>query len=489
MTSWRWRCLLALRGAWLLAIVPLFPLQASAANLDFTLAASEPVVVTGSPRIAIDVGGVTRYATYSSGSGTAALTFAYGVQPGDFDANGITIASPIDLNGGLLTDLAGNPPAALTLAVPDTSGIKVQTYTAAFITNPVTNANANSVSFAISRAPVGASFNYAITSSGGSATVTGSGTFSAATQTVSGVDVSALPFGTLTLSVTVSTVPGGTGAARTATTMPTFTGVLDGVPAAAAAFSLRRLRSAHTGALLRARRSSDNVQQDIGATVGGNLDTAALATFCGASSCFVQTLHDQSGNGLDAVQANATLQPRIFSGGITDAEGGRPALLFASAAPVLIAPAIPGQTITGTFNAVGRLAETSVNRHIIGDRGGGGRIIRAVAGGTGFLVANIGASAASLPGSPLQQRIVTMLSGISGVSGVLDGAVSAGGTGTVFNGDSYPFWIGGGGFGQSAVGDWIGTISEAMVFNTTLSPAERQALERNQGAYYGIAVP
>lgn len=489
MTSWRWRCLLALRGAWRLAIVPLFPLQASAANLDFTLAASEPVVVTGSPRIAIDIGGVTRHATFVAGSGTASLSFTYAVQPGDFDANGITIAAPIDLNGGTLTDLAGNPPAVLTFTGPDTSGIKVQTYTAAFITNPITNANANAVSFAISRAPVGASFDYAITSNGGSGSVTGSGTIAATPHTVSGVDISSLPFGTLTLSVTASTGTGGTGAARTVSATPTFIGVLDDVPAAAAAYSIRRLRSAHAGALLRARRSSDNVHQGIGATVGGNLDTAALATFCGASSCFVQTLHDQSGNGLDAVQANATLQPRIFSGGITDAEGSRPALLFASAAPVLIAPAIPGQTITGTFNAVGRLAETSVNRHIIGDRGGGGRIIRAVAGGTGFLVANIGASAASLSGSPLQQRIVTMLSGISGVSGGLDGAVSAGGTGTVFNGDNYPFWIGGGGYGQSAVGDWIGTISEAIVFNITLSTAERQALERNQGAYYGIVVP
>ena len=53
---------------------------------------------------------------------------------------------------------------------------------------------------------------------------------------------------------------------------------------------------------------------------------------------------------------------------------------------------------------------------------------------------------------------------------------------------STAFWIGGGGPTQSTTGDWIGTISEVAMFNLTLSTSERQTLERNQGAYYGIAV-
>ena len=52
-----------------------------------------------------------------------------------------------------------------------------------------------------------------------------------------------------------------------------------------------------------------------------------------------------------------------------------------------------------------------------------------------------------------------------------------------------PFWIGGGGPGQSAAGDWIGTVAEANVFNVTLTTSQRQTLERNQGAYFGITVP
>ncbi len=477
------------RLLWYLATFCLLAAPASAATLNFTVSTSEPVTVTGTPRIAIDVGGIMRYATYASGSGTTALTFSYLVEGGDFDANGIAIASPLELNGGTIADVAGNPVTALSFTLPDTANLKVQTYTAGFMTSPITNANASAVSLAIAKAPVGASFTYAITSSGGAGTVSGSGTISATPHTVSGVDVSALPSGTLSLSVTVSTIGGGTGAARTASATPGFTGVLDSLSTSAAAFSVRRLQSAYAGPLLRVRRSSDNTTQDIGATVAGNLDTTALTSFCGSTSCFVSILYDQSGNGLHAVQAAAANQPRIMSGGVTEVDGGRPALQFTPAAgQFLVAPAIPGQTINGTFNAISRVTDTTAARHVIGDRVHDGRIIRALLGGTGYIVANIGAASATLPGSTSQQRVVTMLSGPSGMSGALDGAVTAGGTSTVFNSDNYPFWIGGGGGGQSAVGDWIGTISEVTVFNVTMSTSERQSLERNQGGYYGISV-
>lgn len=76
--------------------------------LTFTVNASE-ALQTGSlpPRLVLDVGGVTRYATYVSGSGSAALVFQYVVQAGDNDNNGIAINS-LDLRGEQLTDLAGN---------------------------------------------------------------------------------------------------------------------------------------------------------------------------------------------------------------------------------------------------------------------------------------------------------------------------------------------------------------------------------------------
>jgi len=97
----------------------------AATSVPFTIAMSEAVNVTGSPRIAVDVGGVTRYATYASGTGTSSLTFTYAAQAGDVDLDGISISSPIDLNGGTITDLNGNPETNLTFTVPNTSGIKI----------------------------------------------------------------------------------------------------------------------------------------------------------------------------------------------------------------------------------------------------------------------------------------------------------------------------------------------------------------------------
>ena len=56
--------------------------------------------------------------------------------------------------------------------------------------------------------------------------------------------------------------------------------LLDLYPSAAVAYSLRKLRTAYTGAAIRVRRSSDNAEQDIN-FVGGNLDTASMINFVG----------------------------------------------------------------------------------------------------------------------------------------------------------------------------------------------------------------
>lgn len=99
-------------------------LARAAVTIPFTVNLSEAVVVTGNPQIAVDVGGVTRYAVYSAGTGTSALTFTLSPQAGDVDLDGVTVSSPIQLNGGTITDLAGNN-ATLTFTPPNTSGIKI----------------------------------------------------------------------------------------------------------------------------------------------------------------------------------------------------------------------------------------------------------------------------------------------------------------------------------------------------------------------------
>jgi hypothetical protein len=85
---------------------------------------SEAVAVTGTPRLVLTIGSTTQYATYLSGTGTSTLVFRYTVQAGDLDSDGIAVASPIDLNGGTITDVPGND-AVLTFTPPDTSGVLV----------------------------------------------------------------------------------------------------------------------------------------------------------------------------------------------------------------------------------------------------------------------------------------------------------------------------------------------------------------------------
>lgn len=97
---------------------------AAFSSIPFTVNLAESVTVTGAPRLVLDIGGVTRYATYTSGSGTSALTFIYTLQAGDLDLDGLTVSSLLELNGGTITDQAGNP-ATLTFTPPNTAGVKI----------------------------------------------------------------------------------------------------------------------------------------------------------------------------------------------------------------------------------------------------------------------------------------------------------------------------------------------------------------------------
>ncbi len=77
--------------------------------LNFTANFVSPATVTGVPRLAVTIGTTTRFATYVSGSGTTALQFSYTVQSLENDADGISVASPLQLNGGTITDGSFNP--------------------------------------------------------------------------------------------------------------------------------------------------------------------------------------------------------------------------------------------------------------------------------------------------------------------------------------------------------------------------------------------
>jgi hypothetical protein len=104
--------------------------------------------------------------------------------------------------------------------------------------------------------------------------------------------------------------------------------LLDDYPNSAAAYSLRKLRTAYSGNAIRVRRSNDNTEQDIGFTAGGDLDTASLKTFVSANSGFVTTWYDQSTNADNVRNTTAANQPRIVNAGTVERIAGEPSIFF-----------------------------------------------------------------------------------------------------------------------------------------------------------------
>ena len=103
---------------------------------------------------------------------------------------------------------------------------------------------------------------------------------------------------------------------------------LDTYTGAAAAYSVRLLRTAYTGSCMRVREDGGNTETDIGFDSNGDLDTAAIASHCGANNGFIRYWYDQSGNAVDAGQATAGSQPQIYNGAAVLTENGKPAVSF-----------------------------------------------------------------------------------------------------------------------------------------------------------------
>ena len=115
---------------------------------------------------------------------------------------------------------------------------------------------------------------------------------------------------------------------------------LDVYTNAIGAYSLRKLRSTYTGNCIRIRRSSDSTSLDIGFNSNGSLDTASILSFIGNGTAFVSIVYDQSGNGNNATQTTASLQPLLAVGGVIYTLNNKPIIRTTTA----------GSTSTAYFN-------------------------------------------------------------------------------------------------------------------------------------------
>jgi hypothetical protein len=262
--------------------------------------------------------------------------------------------------------------------------------------------------------------------------------------------------------------------------------------ASAAAFSLRKLSCSYSGNAIRVRRSNDNTEQDIGFTIGGDLDTAAAKTFVGANSGFVVTWYDQSGNARNATQTTQASQPRIINAGIIDRHNGMPAIYFPGTNTLLNTTLTAVQATTsgnittanfvmqsefntaGTILSNGDAGSNRYNIHMpwsdhntyfdIGDIATGGRLNTYL----DWPDLNVGTFIRNGASVNVWKNGVNVMT-----SGTMASTVTSANTMSIG--------------GSVAFGSYMrGYIAEISVFPSALSTAERQFLEWNQSEYYNF---
>lgn len=262
------------------------------------------------------------------------------------------------------------------------------------------------------------------------------------------------------------------------------------------AFALRRLSTGYTGPLIRVRRSSDNAEQDIGATSTGVLDTSSLLSFTGAGNGVVTTWYDQSGNTRNATQTTPSAQPRIVNAGVLDVDGSKPAMFFGGTNAVWTS-ALTLFPSAFSVNFVGRVTSDGDFRMIVSkantvhgapfdlwtgltqaqcfvSNGLGGGTISDIS--TARMDVASGRCNWTFQGSLGSGNVNLWRNGTQAVSGVT--ATNYADTGGLF------------GVGSRADGTCvlIGYATEVIGFDSLLSTTNRQTLERDQGSFYGISV-
>ena len=101
-------------------------------------------------------------------------------------------------------------------------------YSVEIVQNTINFNNQNSVSFTFADAEIGSTYNYTFSSSGGGANVTGSGTVTSIDQTITGINLSGLAEGTITLNVTLTDISGNVGDVEIDTVTKSLNPILDG---------------------------------------------------------------------------------------------------------------------------------------------------------------------------------------------------------------------------------------------------------------------
>lgn len=173
-------------------------------NITATFSDANGLDTGVTPTITINNGGVTDVAMTGTGD---IWTYAWTVPGGDASAT-VTVSAK-DIVGNDNQVATGTTSYTIDNTAPSGYSVPIDTV--------INNSNKTNFSFTFSGAELGATYNYSIDSDGGGTTVSGSGTISTATDNISGIDVSGLNDGTLTLTVYLTDPAGNQGGDATDT--------------------------------------------------------------------------------------------------------------------------------------------------------------------------------------------------------------------------------------------------------------------------------
>ena len=245
---------------------------------------------------------------------------------------------------------------------------------------------------------------------------------------------------------------------------------------ASAAYSTRLLRANNDCPCLRLVRASDSAELDIW-WHNGWIDVSAVATFLAATTCVVSWWYDQTGNGRHTSQTTAANRPDYVASSINSLPG-----LYFDGTDYLSLPA-----------AIGFAAGTAYTQMYVGKKDDGDKLLVCF-GGAGatygsLMAANIasgetydsgdGAGVSYNPGDITTASIVgSKRTTGNAVTHYLNAGSNA--TGTLAATVSVGY------IGQRATvsGLCTGHISEAILFASALSNADRRMLRDNMNAVY-----
>ena len=254
-----------------------------------------------------------------------------------------------------------------------------------------------------------------------------------------------------------------------------------------AAFSLRKIRNVYAGSAIQVRRSSDNTIQNIGFTLAGELDQAALLAFVGiGNNGFVSIWYDQSINGRNAVQATPANQPRIVNAGAVEMANGKPTVTWTNPAATTnqrLECSTP--TAVWTVNGVRNLVDDSNPSFAVA---GFRQTLFALPANAdfsvrgGYMTANNSNDWVTSTGTPA----TSWINGVQTLSGTFSLHTLTASASVQKNGT---FSISSNVSGSSRGLRDNNHVSELILFPAALNSTDREKLTCNQTLYYGVKIP